>query len=166
MRAEKKYISKEVAGHLAKSDYVFLADYTKLNVPETKELRAQLEKEGAEFHVVKNSSLKAAIAERGLPELDEHLTGQVAIVVGGKNPSGVAKALKEFGKSKDKLSIKAGVMALKKMTAEEVDFLASLPSLEVIRAQFLALISEGAARFVRILDAQAKHLDGEKPAAA
>ena len=156
MREAKKYLSREVETHLAKSDYVFLADYTKLNVPETQILRDELKKHGAEFHVVKNSVLDHVAKAKGLPDLSEHLTGQVAIIVGGKNPSGVAKALKEFGKQKEKLSIKAGVMALKKMTSQEIDFLASLPSLEVLRATFLALISEGASRFVRVLDAQAK----------
>jgi large subunit ribosomal protein L10 len=162
MRNEKKLLSVEVTKHLDKSDFVFLADYTKLNVPETKELRAELAKSGAEFHVVKNSVFRVAAKAKGLPEMDEALKGQVAIVVGGKNPTGVAKALKEFSKSKEKLSFKAGVMALKKVTAAEFDFMAGLPSLEVIRAQFLSLISTPASGFVRILDAQAKKLEGAK----
>jgi large subunit ribosomal protein L10 len=162
MRNEKKFLVTEVAKHLDKSDFVFLADYTKLNVPETKELRAQLAKSGAEFHVVKNSILRVAAKAKGLPEMDEVLVGQVAIVVGGKNPTGTAKALKEFGKSKEKLSFKAGVMALKKLTAAEFEFMASLPSLEVLRAQFLSLISTPASGFVRLLDAQAKKLGGAK----
>jgi len=42
------------------------------------------------------------------------------------------------------------------MTAAEISFLADLPSIEVLRAQFLMLISEGAAKMVRLLDAKAK----------
>lgn len=166
MRDAKKYLAREVEQHLAKSpEYVFLVDYTKLNVPETKELRAELTKHKAEFHVVKNSVLNVVAKEKGLPDMSEHLTGQVAIVVGGTNPAGVAKALKEFGKSKEKLSIKVGVMSLKKVTSEEIYFLADLPPLEVLRAQLLGLFKEAAASFVRVLDAQVKKAAGA-PAAA
>ncbi len=156
MREAKKYLLTEVEKHLDKSDYFFLVDYTKINVPDTKELRDALTKHGAEYHVVKNSSLQVVAKKRSLPDVSEHLTGQVALIVGGKNPTGVAKALKEFSKAKEKLSIKAGVMSLKKVSAEEINFMADLPSMEALRSQFLALISEGASSFVRILDAQAK----------
>jgi large subunit ribosomal protein L10 len=133
-----------------------MLDYTKLTVPETKELRAELTKLGAEFHVVKNSVFNVVAKKKGLPDLGEFLTGQVAIVVGGKNPAGVAKTLKAFAKAKEKLSVKVGIVDAKKMTAEEVSFLADLPSIEVIRATFLALLNEGASRLVRVLDAKAK----------
>jgi large subunit ribosomal protein L10 len=162
MRVEKKYLVTEVASHLNKSEYVFLADYTRLNVPETKELRDALLAHGAEFHVVKNSILNVAAKAKGLPDMSAHLSGQVAIVVGGKNPTGVAKVLKEFAKSKEKLSYKAGVMALKKVEVAEFDMLASLPSLEVLRAQLLSLFSTPASGFVRVLDAQAKKMEGAK----
>jgi large subunit ribosomal protein L10 len=157
MRAEKKYLLTEVEKHLEKSpNYFYMLDYTKLNVLETKELRDQLTKDGAEFHVVKNSVLNVVLKKRGAPDMAEFLTGQVAIVVGGKNPAGVAKTLKTFGKAKEKLAIKVGIMDAKKMTKEEIEFLADLPSIEILRAQFLMLISEGAAKMVRLLDAKGK----------
>ena len=162
MRAEKKYLVTEVDSHLKKSDYVFLADYTKLNVVETGELRAALAAHGAEFHVVKNSIFNVAAKANKLPDMSAHLTGQVAIVVGGKNSTGVAKVLKEFAKSKEKLSFKVGVIALKQVDVAEFDLLASLPSLEVLRAQLLSLLSTPASSFVRVLDAQAKKLEGAK----
>ena len=56
MRAEKKYLISEVEGHLKKSEYVILANFTKVTVSDTAELRKRLEAEKAEFHVVKNSS--------------------------------------------------------------------------------------------------------------
>jgi len=157
MRAEKKYLATEIEKHLDKSpNYFYMLDYTKLTVPETRELRAQLTKHGAEFHVVKNSVFDVVMKKKGFPDLTEFLTGQVAIVVGGTNPAGVAKAIKEFGKAKEKLAVKVGIMDSKKMTAAEIAFLADLPSIDVLRATFLALINEGASRMVRILDAKAK----------
>ena len=91
MRPEKKYLVEEVGEHLKKSDYVYLANYERITVDETAQLRASLAEHNAEFHVVKNSIFGVAAGERELPDVSEHLKGPTAIVVGGDNPSGVAK---------------------------------------------------------------------------
>ena len=154
MRAEKKYLVDEVAGFLAKSSYVFLADYNRITVPDVMELRELLAKQGAEFHVVKNSILKYAAQERELPDFDEVLAGQTAIVVGGDTPSEVAKILIKFHKDKEeKGAIKLGILDEKKMSAAEVTELSKLPSLEVLRGQFLGLLNTPAQQLVRVLQA-------------
>ena len=113
MRAEKQYLIDEVSGHLKKSDYVILTNFTKLTVADAAELRKRLAPEKAEFHVVKNSSFRVAAKAMGLPELDKSLSGQTAVVVGGKNAPGVAKVLKKFIEEKQKLEVKLGVLARK-----------------------------------------------------
>ena len=60
MRAEKKYLIDEVETHLKKSDYVILANFTGVTVADAADLRAKLSVEKAEYHVVKNSSLRVA----------------------------------------------------------------------------------------------------------
>lgn len=162
MRAEKQYLIDEVSGHLKKSDYVILANFTKLTVSETAELRKRLAPEKAEFHVVKNSSFRVAAKALGLPDLEQSLAGQTAIVVGGKNTPGVAKVLKKFFEEKQKLEVKVGVVDKKLMTAAELSKLADLPSLDVLRAQLLGLLTQTGAAFVRVLDAKIKK---EQPAA-
>ena len=57
MRAEKQYLIAEVDTHLKKSDYVILANFAKVSVADTADVRKLLAKENAEFHVVKNLSL-------------------------------------------------------------------------------------------------------------
>jgi large subunit ribosomal protein L10 len=96
MRAEKQYLVAEVETHLKKSDYVILTNFTGVTVSDVAELRAELVKENAEFHVVKNSSLRVAAKAMGLPEFEAALAGPTAIVVGGENTAGVAKILKQF----------------------------------------------------------------------
>jgi large subunit ribosomal protein L10 len=164
MRAEKKYLITEVENHLKKSDYVILANYTQVTVADVAELRAGLAAENAEFHVVKNSSLKVAAKALGLPDLDEGLAGPTAIVVGGKNPAGVAKVIKKFFEDKKKLKIKLGVMEQKIVTADFLAKLADLPPFDTLRAQFLSLLTSNAAAFVRILDAKVKKDGGETAA--
>ena len=70
MRSEKKYLISEVETHLKKSDYVILANFSKITVADTAELSSRLAPEQAEFHVVKNSSFKVAAKALGLPEVD------------------------------------------------------------------------------------------------
>lgn len=151
MRPEKKYLVDEVSQHLAKSDYVFLADFNRMSVDDTAELRASLAQEQAEFHVVKNSILNVAARERNLPDLSEWLTGQTAVVVGGNNPSGVAKALAKFFKAKEKVEVKVGILGDRAISPEEVGVLANLPDLDTLRAQLLSLLNTPATQMARII---------------
>lgn len=165
MRAEKQYLIDEVSGHLKKSDYVILTNFTKLTVADAAELRKRLAPESAEFHVVKNSSFRVAAKALGLPDLEKSLAGQTAIVVGGKNSPGVAKVLKKFVEEKQKLEVKVGVIDKKMMSAADLAKLAELPSLEALRSQLLGLFMQTAASFVRVVDAKVKKEQPAAPAA-
>jgi large subunit ribosomal protein L10 len=157
MRTEKKYLITEVETHLKNSDSVILTNYTKVTVADVADLRAKLKAENAEFHVVKNSSLKVAAKALGLPDFeDKAFIGPTAILVGGKNPAGVAKIVKAFFEEKQKLEIKSGVMEKKAVTADFLSQIADLPSLDALRASFLSLLTSNAAAFVRVLDAKVK----------
>ena len=162
MRAEKNYLIAEVESHLKKSDYVILANFTKVTVADVADLRAKLAAEKAEFHVVKNSSLRVAAKALGLPEFESSLAGPTAVIVGGKNSAGVAKILKKFFTEKQKLEVKVGVLEKKLITAADLAKIADLPPFDVLRSQFLSLLTSNAAAFVRVLDARVKK---EQPAA-
>ncbi|OHE78728.1 MAG: 50S ribosomal protein L10 [Verrucomicrobia bacterium RIFCSPLOWO2_12_FULL_64_8] len=153
MRVEKKYLIEEVAGHLRKSDYVILTNFDRMTVADVAELRSRLTAHKAEFHVVKNSSLRVAAQALGLPSLDNALTGPTAIIVGGRNSPGVAKVVRDFFKEKQKIEVKGGVLGKKLITAKEISQLADLPSLDALRAQLLGLLNQPAGMFVRVLNA-------------
>jgi large subunit ribosomal protein L10 len=165
MRAEKQYLISEVDTHLKKSDYVILANFKGVTVADVADLRKKLDAEKAEFHVVKNSSLRVAAKALGLPEFESALVGPTAIIVGGKNSAGVAKILKQFFKDKQKLEVKVGVMDKKLVSAADLSKIADLPSFEALRAQFLGLLTSNAAAFVRVLDAKVKKEQPAAPAA-
>jgi large subunit ribosomal protein L10 len=141
MRAEKQYLIAEVETHLKKSDYVILANFTKVTVADVAELRKRLLAEKAEFHVVKNSSLRVAAKALGLPEFESSLTGPTAVIVG----------------------VKVGVMEKKIVSAADLSKIADLPSFEALRSQLLGLFMQNAAAFVRVLDAKVRK--EEQPAA-
>src|SRR5258708_31771811 len=126
MRVEKQYLIDEVSIHLKKSDYVILANFTKMTVSDVAELRKRLAPEKAEFHVVKNSSLRVAGKALGLPEFEAALSGQTAIIVGGKNSPGVAKVLKKYFADTQKVEVKAGVLSKKLISSKDVPKLADI----------------------------------------
>jgi large subunit ribosomal protein L10 len=163
MRAEKQYLIAEVESYLKKADFVILANFTGVSVAETAELRDKLAVAKAEYHVVKNSSLRVAASALGLPDLSESLVGPTAIVVGTGDAAGVAKVIKGFFDVKKKLEIKVGVLENKIVSAADLTHIAELPPFEVLRAQFLSVLNGAAGAFVRVLDARVKK---EEPASS
>lgn len=153
MRPEKQYLVEEVNEHLNKSDYVYLANYERITVEETAELRASLAEHNAEFHVVKNSILGVAANAKEMPDMADHLSGPTAIIVGGEDPSGVAKVLGEFFKKKEKVDLKVGVLNDKLLEKAQIEALAKLPGLESLRAQLLGLLNQPGTGLVRVLNA-------------
>jgi large subunit ribosomal protein L10 len=162
MRAEKKYLITEVETHLRKSDYVILTNFAKLTVADVADLRKKLDVEKAEFHVVKNSSLRVAAKALGLPEFEGALVGPTAVIVGGKNSAGVAKILKQYFADKQKLEVKVGVLDRKLFSAADLAKIADLPPFAVLRSQLLGMLTQNAGAFVRLLDAKVKK---DQPAA-
>lgn len=158
MRPEKEYLIREASEHLEKSTYFFLTDYKGINAEQTTELRSKLAERGAEFHVVKNSSLRLAAKGKDLPDLSNFLSGHTAIIVGGDDASGVAKDLGKYFKKTEKVAVKGGVLGDRMLSADEVVQLSKLPSLEIIRAQLLSLINSPAVQVVTILNKPAQGL--------
>ncbi len=154
MRAEKKFLVDEVAAYLAKSDYLILADFTHVTVDDAVKIRESIREFGAEYHVVKNSILNIAAKGANLPDITKHLTGHTAIVTGGDNPSGVAKALFKFFSDTTRLELKGGVVEGELFDKAALEELSKLPSLAEARALFLSLLSTPAGSFVRVLVAK------------
>lgn len=153
MQEEKNYLVQEIGEWLDQSNYVFFADFTKVTVAETEELRKILADHGAEFHVVKNRILKIAAKDREFAVDESQLTGPTAIVVGGNAAPSVAKSLEKFFKDKQKLQLKGGVLDKGAISAGQISDLAKLPSEEVLKAQLLGLFNQPATMLVRVVQA-------------
>jgi large subunit ribosomal protein L10 len=152
MRAAKQYLVEEVENHLRKSDYVYLANFDRFTVADVGALRDKLAVEKAEFHVVKNSILRVAAKRLDFPDLESWLTGPTAIIVGGKNVSGVAKVIQTFAKDKEKVQVKVGVVSRKTYDPAQVKALSELPSIEVLRAHLLGLLTTPLRQFLFVLN--------------
>lgn len=152
MRPEKASIVSDLSEKLNRSPFLLVTDYKQMKVDQFGELRNRLAPAGAEVRVVKNSFLKRAMADSGLPDVAAELTGQTAIVMGEKDVAPVAKILKSFAAEFKIAALKIGVVNKAVVSKSDVEALAELPSVEVLRAQLLGLLQLPATQLVRVLN--------------
>lgn len=159
MKAIKENIISDLIERLNASPFMVVADYSALTVDQFEKLRGQLVDCGAGVHVTKNSYAKRASAAVDYPqEIVEFLSGQTALVTGEQDICATAKVLKDFRKETEKLEMRAGVLDGKLLSSEELNVLAALPPMEVLRAQLLGTLQSPAGTLVRLLNEPASGL--------
>src|SRR5438105_5271783 len=158
MRAEKQNITKEYLARLNASPFFIVVDYKGLKVSHFTELRKRLTKAGAQIHIVKNSIFRLAAKEAGVSDLNGSLSGQLAVVTGQRDISTAAKVVKTFGAEFDRLKMQFGYLNNERLEQPSLLKLADLPSMEVLRGQFLGVLNAPASTFVRLLNTPASQL--------
>jgi large subunit ribosomal protein L10 len=152
MRPEKTSIVSDLSERLTKSPFILVTDYQRMNVNHFADLRTRLAASGAKMHVVKNSFLKRAMTDSGLPDVGGNLTGQTAIVTGEKDVAPVAKVLKMFAAEFKIAALKIGVVDKSILSTRDLEALAELPSRDVLLAQLLGLLMSPATKLVRLFN--------------
>lgn len=152
MRPEKATIVLDLAEKLNRSPFLLVADYQRMKVDQFSELRNRLAPAGADVRVVKNSFLRRAMTDSGMPDVADKLTGQTAIVMGDKDVAPVAKIMKSFTAEFKIAALKLGVVDKAVLSISEVETLAELPSREILLSQLLGLLLAPATRLVRVLN--------------
>lgn len=143
-KAEKESLVQKVKGLLDNSSILIVVRQNNITVSEACELRAGIRATNSSYKVVKNSLMKIAIAGTQFEPLNDSLTGQTAVVF-SNSPAEAAHALADFTKKvKEKLEVVAGFYNGKMLNVADIQFLANLPSLDVLRAQIIALIKSPA----------------------
>jgi prephenate dehydratase len=154
---DKTTIVSNLNQRLNASPFMFITDYTGLKVDQFGELRNRLHGVGAKCTVVKNTLLKRAAQEAGLPDLGE-LKGQTAIITGEKDVAAAAKVLKNFTAEFQKPTVKAGVVDRLVVGKDQIAAIADLPSREVLLSQLLGVLQAPASKLVRLLNEPASQL--------
>jgi large subunit ribosomal protein L10 len=158
MRPEKATIVSDLVDKLNRSPFLLVTDYQRMNVDQFGELRSRLAPAGAELRVVKNSFLKRAMTDSGMPDVADKLSGQTAIVMGKKDVAPIAKILKTFAAEFNIATLKIGVVDKSILSTQEIETLAELPSREVLLSQLLGLLLSPATKLVRLLNEPASAL--------
>ncbi len=138
---------ENIKADLADVQAMWVIDACGLTVKEVEALRRSIRESGAIMKVYKNTIMRIALKELELPEMDSILEGPSAFVFCEGDVAAAAKAVTEFAKSNDNLTVKGGMMDAKFVTPEEVAAIASLPSKEELLAKIAGAIS-GVARGV------------------
>ena len=100
-KQRKQELMQQYEQWLDKSKGLILAEYTGMTVKEVDALRLKMREVGAEFHIVKNTLGRKALAQAGMEFPAGHMDGSTAIVFAFQDPPAVAKAITEFARTSD-----------------------------------------------------------------
>jgi large subunit ribosomal protein L10 len=109
---------------------------------------------GAGVKVAKNRLAKLALKGTNAEGIGDLLKGPTVIAY-SKDPVAAAKVAVDFAKTNEKLVILGGAMGKTTLDQEGVKALASMPSLDELRAKLVGMISTPATRVAQVLSAPA-----------
>ena len=130
---------------------------TGLTVAESSDLRAKMRDAGAAYKVTKNRLMRRALQDTRYSAMAELFIGPTAIGTSA-DPVSAAKILVEFAKANDKLTIIGGALEGEILDKAGIEALASLPSLDELRAKLVGLMTAPAGKLARIAQAPASQL--------
>lgn len=149
-RTEKQEFVTNFKSVLSNSNFVLVTHYKGLTVSEISSLREKFKENNANFKVTKNSLAKRAVENTDYNNLQQFFSGPTAIAY-SDDPVSTAKVVYDFSKENDNLKIIAAAMGSKELNIDDVKKLASLPSMENIRAKIVSLISSPLSNIVSIV---------------
>lgn len=155
---KKSDLIVKIKQRFLESEAVFVVNQNRLTVAETEDLRKQLRAVQSVYLVAKNTLTRLAVKDTDFECVTEKLGGQTALVF-SKDITGSAKVVSEYAsKSDEKLSVVCGGYQGKMLSVAEVKTLASLPSMDELRAKIVAVIQTPAQRMATLSQAPASQL--------
>jgi large subunit ribosomal protein L10 len=156
-RNEKTEVVSALHASLKEMGVVVVTRNLGMSVAQSTQLRQKMRDVGATYKVTKNRLAKIAIVDTDYAGLDELLVGPVGLAT-SSDPVAAAKAAIDFAKTNDKLEIVGGAMGTTMLNAEGVKALASMPSLDQVRATLIGLIQAPAQKLAVITQEPAAQL--------
>jgi large subunit ribosomal protein L10 len=161
-KQDKEIAVTELTERLRSAETLLVADYRGLTMPQIDALRSRLLESGARFTVVKNTLTRRAAEAAGADALLALLEGPSAIAFLDAEGDMVAaaKALADAARETRVLEIRGGVMQGRTMSAGEVESLATLPPLEILRGQVIGAIIAPVSALAGLVNAPLQNLYG------
>jgi large subunit ribosomal protein L10 len=156
-RAQKTEFVAELNRTFSEVGVVVVTRNNGLTVAQSTVLRGKMRDAGATYKVSKNKLAKIALEGTDYAGLTDLFTGPVGLA-SSADPVAAAKAAIDFAKTNDKFEIVGGAMGSQILDAEGVKALASLPSLDELRAKLVGLLVAPATKIVTITQAPAAQL--------
>ena len=162
LKTDKERIVEELAAELGSAETLIVADYRGLTNKQLEALRDQLLPQGARLRIVKNTLTRRAAEQAGADELLVMLEGPTAIafIESSGDPAAVAKALAATAKETNVLTLRGGILEGKALSGEDVDRLATLPPVDVLRGQLVGAIVAPLTQLLGLVSAPLRDLHG------
>ncbi|GGF88802.1 50S ribosomal protein L10 [Azorhizobium oxalatiphilum] len=156
-RAEKQELVTTLTEVFKTTSVVVVAHYSGLTVAQLSKLRRQMKAEGAVVKVAKNRLAKIALEGSDVAHVASLLKGPT-IIAYSSDPVAAPKVAVEFAKANDKFVILGGAMGKTVLNTDGVKALATMPSLDELRAKLVGLIQAPATKLAQLSTAPAAKL--------
>jgi len=153
-RVQKESQVAELKEKFGRATCMYVADYRGIGVEAVNQLRSRIHSEGQgeyEYRVVKNTVLRLACVDTPAEEVARYFQGPSALALSYGDPVGLAKILVDFAKDHESFELRGGLLEGNPVEQTEIATLATLPSLDVLRAQLVGLIQAPATKLVRLV---------------
>ena len=147
---KKKLYIEEMKGFFSKTCSIFVTHYQGLTVKQIDELREEMRKHGILFKITKNRITKLALGDSKFKKLENLFSGPTAVAF-SEDAITSAKILTKFAKTHSNLKIIGGIMEDEPLSLEDVEKIATLPTLDEARAQITGILSNPAQKIISIL---------------
>ena len=149
-RTAKEKVVSDLTKKFDESNFFILTHNNALSVDEMTSLRNQLRESGSTFKVVKNSLAKIAVINTKVKDLSKYFNGPLAIVFSEELTS-QPKIISDFTKDNENLLVVGGFMDGEIIDKETISKLASLPSLDTLRAKIIGSLTSSASKIAGIV---------------
>src|SRR2546423_3688219 len=141
-KEDKERVVAELTEKVRSAETLFVADYRGLTMPQIDALRGRLIENGARLSVVKNTLTRRAAEAAGADALLALLEGPraIAFIEADGDMVAVAKALADSARETRVLEIRGGIMQGRSISGSDVQELAKLPPLDMLRRQVLGAV--------------------------
>ena len=147
---KKKTYIEEMKNFFSKTSSVFVTHYQGLTVKQIDELRAEMRKHGILFKITKNRITKLALEGSKYKKLENLFNGPTAVAF-SEDAITSAKILTKFAKKNTNLKIIGGLIEEEPLSVEEVEIIATLPTLDEARAKITGILTAPAQKILSIL---------------
>jgi large subunit ribosomal protein L10 len=153
MREEKQLLLDEIVEKIEGSKGFIITSYQKFDAEVIRAFRNKVSENGGDFEVVRKRVFVKAAENKGIKLDLNTLAGHIGIVFVSDELSTQSKILLKFGEEKeDSINILGALIDGELVSGEEVKILATLPSLDEMRAMFVGLLQAPMAQTLAIFN--------------
>ena len=151
-RAEKRELVASLQSALAGAGSIVVAQNAGLTVSDFENLRKQMKAAGGQVKVAKNRLAKLALKETANADMSALLVGPTVIAY-ADDPMVAPKIAAGFADKNQKFVVLGGAMGATALDANNVKALATMPSLDQLRAMLAGMLKQPATRIASVVQA-------------